>query len=217
MARPYIKEAVPSATLRNGFAACAALVLLAACGVAPAPAVQDGDIIFQTSRSAQSLAIQRATHSPYSHMGLVLHRDGRPFVLEAVATVRYTPLAEWIDRGVGRHFVVKRLRDALLVLTPARLGRLRRAAEHLRGRPYDPLFRWSDDHLYCSELVWKVYTRGLGVEVGALQQLREFDLGAPEVRAQVDRRYGGRAPLGEPVISPAAMFADPDLITVAAR
>ena len=62
-------------------------------------------------RSSQSLAIQRATHSPYSHMGLVLYRDGRAFVLEAVATVRYTPLAEWIDRGVGRHFVVRRLRD----------------------------------------------------------------------------------------------------------
>jgi len=96
---------------RSELAACTALVLLAGCRVAPAPAVQDGDIIFQTSRSSQSLAIQRATHSPYSHMGLVLYRDGRAFVLEAVATVRYTPLAEWIDRGVGRHFVVRRLRD----------------------------------------------------------------------------------------------------------
>jgi len=94
---------------------------------------------------------------------------------------------------------------------------MRRAAEQFRGRQYDPLFRWSDDHLYCSELVWKVYASAAGVEIGALQQLREFDLLAPEVRAQVDRRYGRRVPLGEPVISPAAMFADPDLITVAAR
>ena len=200
-----------------GFAACAALMLLAACRVAPVPPVQDGDIIFQTSRSSQSLAIQHATHSPYSHMGLVLYRDGRPFVLEAVTTVRYTPLAEWIDRGVGRHFVVKRLRDAPAVLTPARLGRLRRAAEQLRGRQYDPLFGWSDDHLYCSEFVWKVYTRGVGVEIGSLQQLRDFDLSAPDVRAQVDRRYGPHVPLGEPVISPAAMFAAADLVTVAAR
>src|SRR5262245_5809101 len=34
-----------------------------------APAVRDGDLIFHTSRSAQSAAIQRATHSPYSHVG----------------------------------------------------------------------------------------------------------------------------------------------------
>lgn len=193
------------------------VVLVAACSAAAMPAVQDGDIIFQTSRSSQSLAIQHATHSPYSHMGLVRYRDGRPFVLEAVATVRYTPLAEWIDRGVGRHFVVKRLRDAQTILTPARVARLRRAGEQLRGRQYDPSFRWTDEHLYCSELVWKAYARGVGVEIGALQQLREFDLSAPDVRAQINRRYGARVPLGEPVISPAAMFADADLITVATR
>lgn len=43
-------------------------------------ALRDGDIIFHTSRSAQSDAIQRATKSPYSHVGLVLYRDRKPFV-----------------------------------------------------------------------------------------------------------------------------------------
>ena len=82
------------------------------CAVA-APALRDGDIIFHTSRSAQSAAIQRATHSPYSHVGLVLYRDGKPFVFEAISTVRYTPLASWIARGDGGHYVVKRLKSAL--------------------------------------------------------------------------------------------------------
>src|SRR5437879_2678925 len=135
---------------------CGFAVLLVACSAASAPAVQDGDIIFQTSRSSQSLAIQRATHSPYSHMGIMLYRSGRPFVLEAIATVRYTPLVEWIDRGSGGHYVVKRLRDAANVLAPPRLARLRRAAESFQGRPYDPTFEWSDNRLYCSELVWKI-------------------------------------------------------------
>src|SRR5437773_3573503 len=67
---------------------CGFAVLLVACSAGGAPAVQDGDIIFQTSRSSQSLAIQRATHSPYSHMGIILYRSGRPFVFEAIATVR---------------------------------------------------------------------------------------------------------------------------------
>ncbi|EPR85580.1 hypothetical protein [Acinetobacter gerneri] len=35
---------------------------------------QTGDIIFQTSKSAQSLAIQKATHSPYSHMGMLVYK-----------------------------------------------------------------------------------------------------------------------------------------------
>jgi hypothetical protein len=39
-------------------------------------ALRDGDIIFHTSRSAQSAGIQRATHSRYSHVGLVLYREG---------------------------------------------------------------------------------------------------------------------------------------------
>jgi hypothetical protein len=58
--------------------------------------LKEGDIIYQTSRSSQSLAIQRATGSRYSHMGMIIYRNGAPMVFEAVQTVRYTPLKEWI-------------------------------------------------------------------------------------------------------------------------
>src|SRR5262249_21128739 len=72
-------------------------LFLASLGAAvAAPDVRPGDIVFQTSKSNQSRAIQLATRSPYSHMGLILLRDGKPFVLEAIATVRFTPLGEWI-------------------------------------------------------------------------------------------------------------------------
>ena len=84
-----------------------AVLCLSCCMVLPVHAAEplrDGDIIFHTSRSGQSLAIQRATHSPLSHVGLVFFRDGKPFVLEAVATVRYTPLAQWTVRGHGAQF-----------------------------------------------------------------------------------------------------------------
>jgi hypothetical protein len=83
-----------------------------------AAALKDGDIIFHTSRSAQSIAVQRATGSRYSHMGIVLLRGGKPYVFEAVSTVRYTPLAQWTARGNGGHYVVKRLRNADTLLTP---------------------------------------------------------------------------------------------------
>src|SRR2546425_6248084 len=115
---------------------CGFAVLLVACSAGGAPAVQDGDIIFQTSRSPQSLAIQRATHSPYSHMGIILYRSGRPFVFEAIATVRYTPLVEWIDRGSGGHYVVKRLRGGAGGLAPPPLPGGRPAAGSFPRRPY---------------------------------------------------------------------------------
>src|SRR3954469_20138294 len=78
-----------------------------------ASALRDGDLIFQTSRSGQSLAVQRATHSSWSHMGVILMRDGKPFGFEASVTVRYTPLAQWAAHGEKRAYEVRRLKQPL--------------------------------------------------------------------------------------------------------
>lgn len=198
--------------LARGLALSAALAACAACARAAPPALRDGDVIFHASRSAQSLAIQRATGSRYSHMGVVLHRGGRAYVFEAVEPVRYTPLADWIARGQGGHYVAKRLRappDA------AQVRRLRAQAERLLGKHYDLAFGWSDQRIYCSELVYKLYDRAMGVRIGRLQRLREFELDDPAVRAKLRERYGARVPLDEPVVSPASMFDSPLLETVA--
>lgn len=190
-----------------------ALLPLAACAKTP-PAVQEGDIIFQTSRSSQSLAIQLATGSRYSHMGVVLFRNGKPYVFEAAATVRYTPLQTWIDRGEGQHYVLKRLRSASADLTPAAIKKFHAAARTFEGRPYDLTFEWSDQRIYCSELVWKMYDRALGLQVGKLQHLRDFNFGAPAVQQKLRERYHGKIPLDEQVISPVAMYDSPLLATV---
>lgn len=191
--------------------------LAASCALqTDTPDLRDGDIIFHTSQSSQSVAIQRATGSKYSHMGLVFHRNGRLHVLEAVATVRFTPLTTWIERGRGRHFAVRRLKNAS-VLSPANTARLMAEARKFEGKPYDLGFGWSDDHIYCSELVWKAYERALSVRIGDLQKMREFNLTDPIVRAKLQERYGGAIPLDEPVISPGAMFTSALLETVAER
>ena len=83
-----------------------------------------------------------------------------------------------------------------------------------RRRPYDLTFEWSDSRVYCSELVWKMYERALGIRVGELQRLRDFDLSDPVVRAKMKERYGDAVPLDEQVISPAAMFDSPLLEVV---
>ncbi len=193
------------------------ILLALSCGASPNPAVHDGDIIFHTSRSSQSLAIQRATGSPYSHMGVILYRNGKPYVFEAVATVRYTALDRWIARGEGQHFVVKRLRNASGILTPAAVQKLRETSRQFLGKPYDLTFEWSDSRIYCSELVWKLYDRALGVRVGELQRLRDFNLMDRAVRAKLRERYGDHIPMEEPVISPVAMYRSPLVVTVAER
>lgn len=196
--------------------AVTALVLLASVCLAEGtlPAVREGDVIFHTSSSSQSVAIQRATGSRYSHMGLILHRKGRPYVFEAISTVQFTPLDRWIQRGTGSHFVVKRLRNADTLLTPKALEKLQSVAARFAGRPYDLTFGWSDDRIYCSELVWKAYDRALGLQLGRLQKVRDFDLSDPAVREKMHERYGNDIPLDEPVISPVAMFQSSLLVTV---
>src|SRR5215470_16166957 len=103
--------------------------------------LHDGDIVFQESRSSQSLAIQLATHSPYSHMGIVLARNGRWYVYEATGPVQFTPFDVWTRRGRGGHFVVKRLRRTDLLTGPA-IDRMRDEAKRFAGRPYDWTFEW---------------------------------------------------------------------------
>ena len=199
----------------------ALLILLACLGIAGAayaePAVKEGDIIFHTSRSSQSLAIQQATGSRYSHMGLILFREGKPYVFEASATVIFTPLREWIARGEDGRYVVKRLKTAQQTLTPDALNKLYKTAKTFSGKPYDLTFEWTDERIYCSELVWKIYDRALGVRIGELQKIREFNLDTPAVKQKMRERYGNEVPLDETVISPQAMFESPLLITVTAK
>jgi hypothetical protein len=150
-------------------------------------------------------------------MGIVFHRGGRAYVLEAVATVRYTPLSQWLARGVGGHFVIKRLNNAATVLTPEASATLRARAEAFLGRPYDLAFEWSDHRIYCSELVWKAYERSIGLHVGELQRIRDFKLNDPVVHAKLRQRYGEHIPLEEPAISPASVFNSPLLSKIAER
>ena len=179
--------------------------------------LRDGDLIFQTSLSGQSRAIQEATGSKYSHCGII-YRDGCDyFVYEAVQPVKSTPLAQWIARGKGGHYVVKRLAGADSLLTERNIAAMRREAARFAGRDYDLTFGWSDDRLYCSELIWKIYDRALGIRLGNLQRLGDFDLSAPAVREKLAERYGAAPPLDEPVISPAAIFDSPLLVRVTGR
>lgn len=178
------------------------------------PTLQNGDIIFQTSLSSQSQAIQLATQSPYSHMGIIYEKDGAYFVFEAIKTVRLTPLKQWINRGEDDKYVVKRLKDAAQVLSPTVLKKMQKAGQAFQGKSYDLYFGWSDEKLYCSELVWKIYKEATDIEIGQLAQLKDFDLSHPIVQQKLHKRYGDHLPLEEKVISPAAMFESELLVTV---
>lgn len=176
--------------------------------------LQNGDIIFQTSLSNQSKAIQLASNSIYSHMGIIYHINEDWFVYEAIQPVKLTPLQDWIERGKDKHYVIKRLSNADNVLTTEIIKKMKSIGEEFKGKDYDIYFEWSDDKLYCSELVWKIYKEATGIEIGKLQTLSSFNLQHPLVQQKMRERYGNNIPYDEQVISPAAMFNSDKLVSV---
>lgn len=175
---------------------------------------QDGDIIFQTSKSAQSKAIQIATGSKYSHMGIIYKQKGEFFVYEAVQPVKLTPLKKWINRGKNGHYVVKRIKNAEKILTDKNLKKMKTVGKRFKGKDYDSYFDWTDKQIYCSELVWKIYNEALGIKIGNLEKLGNFNLTDRSVKQKLKERYGDNIPLDEFVISPEAMFNSDRLVTV---
>ena len=176
--------------------------------------LKEGDIIFQTSLSRQSKAIQIATHSEFSHCGLTYKNGNDYFVYEAVEPVRLTPLNRWIARGQDGRFVTKRLKEADKVLTDSTLRKFKNIEERFKNKHYDIYFEWSDDKIYCSELIWKVYKEATGLEVGKLQKLKDFDLTSEAVKSKMKERYGDKIPLDEIVISPSSIYNSDLLKTV---
>ncbi|MFM7671389.1 MAG: YiiX family permuted papain-like enzyme [Bacteroidota bacterium] len=167
---------------------------------------RQGDIVFQVSRSGQGAAIQAATRSKYSHCGMLFQESGKFYVLEAVQPVKITSIEKWIKQGDDGHYVIKRLKEAEKVLTPAVIEEMKKEGKKMLGKNYDLTFRWSDDRIYCSELVWKIYQRTTGIELASLDSFRDFDLTGELTRMILKDRFGDKVPYDEKAISPGKLF-----------
>ena len=168
--------------------------------------IQNGDIIFQTSLSQQSKAIQLATKSKFSHCGIIYKKENKWMVFEAVQPVKLTLLERWINRGEEKKYVIKRIKNAKALLNESILKKMKHEGEKMMGKNYDITFEWSDDKIYCSELVWKIYDRALGIQLGKLEKLGDLDLSHVIVKKILTKRYGKNIPKDEIVISPSSIF-----------
>lgn len=183
---------------------------------APPTGLQDGDILFQTIGGGQSDAIAQATGCKWTHVGAAFKEGNEWMVYEAVGPVKRTPLAAWIEQGDG-HYVVKRWKQGERELDAASIAKLKAASGPYMGLPYDWQFLWSDDKIYCSELVWKMYAEGLGVRLCEPMPLKDYQLNSALVQRTMKERYGSAPPLDEPMVAPATLFNCTLLTTVAER
>ena len=147
-------------------------------------------------------------------MGIIYKQGDEIYVYEAIQPVKLTPFNEWTARGKNGHYVVKRLKNHDNILTDDILNKMKSVGEKYKGKNYDLYFEWSNDRIYCSELVWKIYKQAAGIEIGKLQKIRQFDLSDPIVKNKIKERYGKDLPKEELVISPASMFESNLLYTV---
>jgi len=193
--------------MKSGIVLIFSLFLIVFCSCSQQK-LQDGDIIFQSSTSQQSKAIEIATNSPYSHCGIVFYENGEAYVYEAVQPVGKRSLEDWIASGVDGKYKIKRLKDKSK-LTPEKLKEMRNYSLTHFGKNYDGYFNWSDKEMYCSELVWKIYKVNLDVSLAKPLPLKEFNIDAVEVRKVMQKRYGNQIPYDELMISPAQIFQSP--------
>lgn len=164
-----------------------------AASVEALPPLKDGDIVFHSSRSSQSTAIWMASGSLYTHMGMIKHRDGRPYVLEAVGPVREIPLQDLIAEGLGGRLSVLRFKN----LAEEQAGKVLDAAEAYMGLPYDPYFTFGKDRIYCSELVYYAFKEGLSEDLGEVQKIKDLNLDSRAVKALIAERWEGYPPCKE--------------------
>lgn len=160
------------------------------------------------------MAIQLATGSKFSHVGLIVIRRGAVFVCEAVQPVKYTPLSEWIKRGKNGGYCVKRLISPGSAINRGTVEKYYAACEKHIGRDYDLYFNWSGETIYCSELVWKVYKDAFGIELCRTRKLKDFNIKNKTVKSKMAERYGKDIPLNEPVVSPSDLFGSKKLVTI---
>lgn len=130
----------------------------------PITDVREGDVIFHTSQSSQSPLIQIGTRSHITHCGIVVIKDGKPFVLETLKTLVLTPLDKFIARGKEGKYWLKRSDKENIKIEYT----------HYLGKPYDLAFSFDNDIYYCSELVYDIYKNQLGIELCKPKQVGDY-------------------------------------------
>lgn len=126
--------------------------------------VKEGDVIFQTSESRQSPLIQIGTRSKITHCGIIVMRNGEPYVLETLKTLVLTPLDKFIARGKDGKYWLKRSDKENIKIEYT----------HYLGKPYDLAFSFDNDIYYCSELVYDIYKNQLGIELCKPKQVGDY-------------------------------------------
>lgn len=148
------------------------------------PDMENGDLVFQTSWTDQSIAIMLASGSLYIHTGVVSKNGDEYTVIEAARQVTETPMKEWVRRGILKRFSVYHYKG----LTPEQGSQIVEAARRYIGKPYDFYFYPGTDAIYCSELDYLAYNDS-GVPLGTPEKIGSLNINNPFVKKIIEQRW----------------------------
>jgi len=176
---------------------------------------KNGDIILQQTPGQQAKAVQIATNSEWTHVGVVFITNGKPVVFEAVQPVQVITLKEYINRSLNGKYKVMRLKDTNSI-TEQSVKKAITWAKSQVGKNYDGRFQWSDKTLYCSELVWKLFKTSNDIELCTPKRVRDYNIKHPTVKKLIRQRFGSikQLNLDELIVAPSDIAESELLITV---
>lgn len=188
------------------------------------PALESGDLIFQTHLSSQAPAVMLATGSLYSHVGII-HKDAdRVSVIHAARTVMQTDLKEFIESGWGERMTIKRYEG---LSTEQRDSVVKHALTYM-GKPYDFTFHMGDDAIYCSELPHLAFANG-NLDLGKVEKIGDLYVNNALAKELFNKRWKGhplcqsvsttaqscwKTVMDEPIVTPAGLAQDKHLKTI---
>lgn len=167
--------------------------------------LKEGDVIFQTDNHGQSLAVQKATLSKYSHVGILFQEDGKWMVYEAIQPVIKSSFNSFVKRGHQSHFTISRYKNNETELTAEKINKMKSFFKNVEGKDYDILFEWTDQYWYCSELVWKMY-ESVGITISEYEKFGQYNLKDPYVQQIIKQRFKNGVNKDETVITPKGIY-----------
>ena len=85
-------------------------------------------------------------------------------MLETLKTLVLTPLDKFIARGEDGKYWIKRSSKENIKI---------KYAKYL-GKPYDLAFKFDNGRFYCSELVYDIYQKQLGIQLAEPRQVKDY-------------------------------------------
>ena len=169
---------------------------------------RDGDIIFMNDPYPPAMAQTVATGDHWNHLGIIFNRrNGQTMVLESYGKVHPTPLADFLSRATDGQYEIMRLQDDEGLFNEQRMQGLQIVTRPLIDKPFDAHLNWSDENYYAAELVWKIFLRGLQLQLCEPDKLGDFNFETSPWPETMTQGYGFDIPLEDTAIKISSIYS----------